>query len=136
MVDQSGASTAAAGWLEDPGGRHQYRYWDGTAWTDNVADDGQQTLDPLAANPDSVAELRRREAEIESELAQIEEQLSRAAGSSNDADLANILIADVEERMRGTGTGGARSPILRRGELQAELESIRARLAELDQGGA
>ncbi|MCE5202854.1 MAG: DUF2510 domain-containing protein [Coriobacteriales bacterium] len=132
-MDQSGGNPAGAGWLEDPGGRHQYRYWDGTAWTDHVADGGQQSLDPLAPHPDSVAELRRREVEVESELAEVDEQLSRAASSSNDADLASLLIADVEERMRGGGTTGARSPILRRGELQAELESIRQQLANLDQ---
>jgi hypothetical protein len=31
--------------------RHQYRYWDGTAWTDHVADDGTASLDPLNTAP-------------------------------------------------------------------------------------
>ena len=26
------------GWEPDPTGRHQYRYFDGAAWTDHVAD--------------------------------------------------------------------------------------------------
>jgi hypothetical protein len=39
-----GQGSAPAGWFEDPDGRHQYRFWDGTAWTDHVADDGQQSL--------------------------------------------------------------------------------------------
>jgi hypothetical protein len=34
-------------WAEDPSGGHQYRWWNGTAWTDYVADNGQQTQDPL-----------------------------------------------------------------------------------------
>ena len=33
-------------WLEDPSGRHQFRYWQG-AWTIHVADDGQPSTDPL-----------------------------------------------------------------------------------------
>jgi len=36
-----------AGWQPDPLGRHQFRYWDGLAWTDSVADDGQQSTDSL-----------------------------------------------------------------------------------------
>jgi Protein of unknown function (DUF2510) len=42
-------STTPAGWLADSSGRHQYRYWDGTRWTDHIA----AGLDPLAtpSNP-------------------------------------------------------------------------------------
>lgn len=36
-----------AGWYGDPTGRHQYRWWDGSAWTGNVADEGRQSSDPL-----------------------------------------------------------------------------------------
>jgi hypothetical protein len=39
--------TVQAGWLGDPAARHQYRYWDGRNWTDNVADPGVQAVDPL-----------------------------------------------------------------------------------------
>lgn len=41
--------TTPAGWLADPESRHQYRYWDGTRWTDQVADDGVGAVDPLTA---------------------------------------------------------------------------------------
>lgn len=34
-------------WRPDPTGRHQHRYWDGTGWTEHVADDGEARLDPL-----------------------------------------------------------------------------------------
>jgi Protein of unknown function (DUF2510) len=34
-------------WARDPSGRHQYRWWDGTSWTDHVADNGQESADPL-----------------------------------------------------------------------------------------
>jgi len=34
-------------WLPDPGGRHELRYWDGTKFTEHVADAGKITVDPL-----------------------------------------------------------------------------------------
>lgn len=36
----------ASGWLPDPTGRHQHRYWNGTAWTSAVADAGVHSEDP------------------------------------------------------------------------------------------
>lgn len=36
-----------AGWNPDPAGRHEYRYWDGLAWTDQVSDAGAVSSDPL-----------------------------------------------------------------------------------------
>ena len=40
--------TVPAGWKADPTGRHQFRYWDGFQWTENVADAGDQTRDPVS----------------------------------------------------------------------------------------
>ena len=37
--------TVPAGWKADPTGRHQFRYWDGFHWTENVADAGEQSRD-------------------------------------------------------------------------------------------
>jgi len=34
------AGAAPAGWLADPSGKHQLRYWDGAAWTAHVSDGG------------------------------------------------------------------------------------------------
>jgi hypothetical protein len=34
------------GWFADPTRRHQARYWDGTAWTENVIDAGVTGVDP------------------------------------------------------------------------------------------
>jgi uncharacterized protein YxjI len=38
-----------ANWFPDPNGRHQHRYWDGTAWTDHVSDNGITSIDPVNA---------------------------------------------------------------------------------------
>lgn len=45
----------AAGWHPDPTGRHQYRWWDGTAWSDGVADGGQVGTDPLSPSTPGAA---------------------------------------------------------------------------------
>ena len=34
-------------WHNDPTGRHELRYWDGSAWTDHVSDRGIQATDPI-----------------------------------------------------------------------------------------
>ncbi|MCY4135739.1 MAG: RDD family protein [bacterium] len=34
-------------WESDPTTRHEYRWWDGEEWTEYVADNGVQSLDPL-----------------------------------------------------------------------------------------
>lgn len=44
-------TTAHPGWYPDPIGRHEYRYWDGTTWTEQVADHGATGTDPLDAMP-------------------------------------------------------------------------------------
>jgi hypothetical protein len=42
-------SAPTPGWNPDPSGRHEYRYWDGSNWTDDVSDNGVTSIDPLAA---------------------------------------------------------------------------------------
>ncbi|MEQ1872639.1 MAG: DUF2510 domain-containing protein [Ilumatobacteraceae bacterium] len=39
-----------AGWRNDPYGRFQQRYFNGTAWTEHVATGGEQQVDPLGAS--------------------------------------------------------------------------------------
>lgn len=39
-----------AGWLPDPYGRFQQRYWDGSRWTGHVATAGTASVDPLGAS--------------------------------------------------------------------------------------
>jgi hypothetical protein len=37
------------GWKADPTGRHQVRYWSGSDWTEDVADEGVRTRDTVRA---------------------------------------------------------------------------------------
>jgi len=41
-------ATMAARWMNDPTGRHQYRYWDGGNWTENVYDAGVESRDRVS----------------------------------------------------------------------------------------
>ncbi|PIE31243.1 MAG: scramblase [Ilumatobacter coccineus] len=38
----------APNWYPDPSGRHELRYWDGTAWTDQISDHGVTGTDPAS----------------------------------------------------------------------------------------
>ena len=40
----------APGWLTDPSGRHEQRYWSGSEWTEHVTDGGVPGTDPLPGN--------------------------------------------------------------------------------------
>jgi hypothetical protein len=41
-------NSPASGWHPDPTARHEYRYWDGAQWTDDVSDGGVTSTDPVA----------------------------------------------------------------------------------------
>ncbi|MDE0605151.1 MAG: RDD family protein [bacterium] len=47
---------SVSSWEPDPTGRHQYRWWDGEEWTDQVVDDGVQTTDPVTSSEASLPE--------------------------------------------------------------------------------
>ncbi|MCY3632062.1 MAG: RDD family protein [bacterium] len=42
-------------WHPDPHGRHERRWWDGSQWTDQVADDGKVGFDPLEPSGEDAA---------------------------------------------------------------------------------
>jgi Protein of unknown function (DUF2510) len=50
MKGQSIGPAPAAAWYADPCARHEFRYWDGDAWTDHVSDQGQTSVDPVVAS--------------------------------------------------------------------------------------
>jgi hypothetical protein len=41
------AAPPAGAWHPDPTGRHEHRWWDGAAWSDQVSDAGVVTTDPV-----------------------------------------------------------------------------------------
>lgn len=97
-------SAVLAAWLVDPTGRHQVRYWDGTAWTGHVADAGVAAEDPLApATPDASAGGSRVAAEMERLRARVTEVLA-ARGPSVFAGLKlDIDPAQIPERVISLG---------------------------------
>ena len=44
-------SDSTPGWQPDPTGNHDHRYWDGSRWTDNIADAGVAGTDAYEAAP-------------------------------------------------------------------------------------
>lgn len=49
-------SSVIAGWHPDPTGRHEQRYWNGSAWTEHVVDAGLQSTDALEPQTAPVAQ--------------------------------------------------------------------------------
>jgi len=47
-MSDSGSGGHAPNWYPDPMGRHEYRWFDGTTWTDQVSSHGKQSVDPVA----------------------------------------------------------------------------------------
>jgi len=47
-TDGGNAGGHAPNWYPDPMGRHEYRWFDGTQWTDQVSSHGKQSTDPVA----------------------------------------------------------------------------------------
>lgn len=85
-------------WYEDPTGRHQYRYWDGTAWTDHVADAGVPGVDRLATrrtitgkeSPKVLIEALQ-DADVE-----VQKSAARALGGRGGAAAVQPLLACLE----------------------------------------
>lgn len=46
-VAGNGFALRQPGFFEDPIGRHDQRYWDGSRWTEYVKEEGQRFIDPL-----------------------------------------------------------------------------------------
>ena len=53
MTDAATGTSSNAGWHPDPMGRHELRYFDGSSWTEHVADGGVTSTDPLQASAGS-----------------------------------------------------------------------------------
>ena len=54
-VEQFAANGPEVGWYPDPAGRHEVRYWDGSRWTERVADNGVETTESATTDVLEVA---------------------------------------------------------------------------------
>ena len=86
-------SIALAEWYGDPTGRHQYRFWDGTKWTENVADNGQASIDALDAPPDSGQDGPQHAIVL---------MLDESSGGSTQYILTDVSKPDLEQKMLGS----------------------------------
>ncbi len=48
-MSDTGTGGHQPNWYPDPMGRHEYRWFDGTTWTDQVSSHGKQSVDPVTA---------------------------------------------------------------------------------------
>jgi uncharacterized protein YxjI len=104
------AQTPAPNWYPDPGGKHEHRYWDGTQWTDDVADHGRQAKDPLVGTHVPTTS---------HSAAQVQQQIQQRAG------------------VQATGTGGGTiftEPIIVVNQKRKLIE-LNAEFAVYDQQG-
>ena len=49
VASSVGDAAAPANWYPDPAGSFELRYWNGSAWTEHVSRNGQQSIDPPVA---------------------------------------------------------------------------------------
>lgn len=71
----------APGWMPDPSGAHDHRYWDGSQWTEHVSDAGVAAVDPyVPPAPEAPAEAVAPPAPVEPEATVVDP----AAGAGSD----------------------------------------------------
>ncbi|MFT4187177.1 MAG: AIM24 family protein [Aeromicrobium sp.] len=93
---------SAAGWQPDPEGRHEYRYWDGTQWTEHVSNGGQASVAPLGAPPPQAG------ATAPPPVAQ-----AQAGGGDPWAGLSGDLVDGTYSEVEGVGPMKQNSKMLR-----------------------
>lgn len=74
-------------WYPDPSGKHEYRYWDGNQWTDDVASHGRQSVDPLVVSAPLPTTGQSAE--------KIQHQVAKQAGVAGPAGGAGIFEQSV-----------------------------------------
>ncbi|MDQ1247135.1 MAG: hypothetical protein QG597_1505 [Actinomycetota bacterium] len=53
MSSQHTPPASDANWYPDPSHRHDFRYWNGSVWTSDVADSGKTSVDRVFTDPDA-----------------------------------------------------------------------------------
>ncbi len=100
------------GWHPDPTGHFDYRYWDGSRWTQHVSKEGNQTLDQGEVGPPASPV-----------------QAPQPAAVGVPTPTVSAAPAAAEKSVPFFGARG------RAKELAAEVERLRARMAQLEQLG-
>ncbi|MEH3032463.1 MAG: AIM24 family protein [Aeromicrobium erythreum] len=99
-----------AGWHADPEGRYEYRYWDGSSWTEHVSTGGVQSQSPLGSAPaDSSAGAATSAAQQDQPYAQ------QAPVQTGDpfAGLSGDLVDGTFSEVEGTGPQKQNDRLLR-----------------------
>ena len=81
-------------WYPDPAGRHQHRYWDGQSWTDQVADHGRQSTDPITTSA-PLPTTGMSQAKIQGQAAKV-----GAAGGSTAAGSLDQQVLVVNQKVK------------------------------------
>ena len=77
---------APPNWYPDPQGRHEYRWFDGNIWTDQVSSNGKQSVDPL--QPATAVPTVNHSAE------QVQQQVQQRAGLTGVAEGGGTLFTE------------------------------------------
>ncbi len=94
-VDQYLRMERKADWYPDPSRRHQVRYWDGTGWTEHVANDGVSGSDPVDGLDRLDAALTLDEANDPEKIRrQVSETGARGAGLGETASGGGTLFTE------------------------------------------
>lgn len=132
------SDVAPAGWYAGPAGKHQYRYWNGSGWTDHVSDDGAQSIDPLTPkSPPQTRREARRQAKADARAqkhAQREVERQRAAMERQAKELADRQATEARahaaEQARQERVLAARAAERERLDALNKERAIKAAAAE------
>jgi hypothetical protein len=100
-------TAASAGWLADPTGHHELRYWDGTVWTEHVSSAGIMSIDRVEQAGDSTARAssvdgtQNGEGRAAASKDTIADQLSHLAGLYRDGLLSENEFAAAKSQALG-----------------------------------
>ncbi|MEM9467077.1 MAG: phospholipid scramblase-related protein [Actinomycetota bacterium] len=81
-------------WYPDPAGRNEHRYWDGQTWTDQVANHGRQSTDPMTASA-PLPTTGMSEAKIQGQAAK-----AGATGGPTAGGLLDQLVLVVNQKVK------------------------------------
>lgn len=86
-----------ANWYPDPLGRHELRYWDGAAWTDHVASQGRQGVDPVQAPPAPVPTVGHAPERV---VRQVQQQAGVAVAGSGGGTIFTEPVLVVNQKAK------------------------------------